>query len=264
MTTIKDVPRELLAQWLGMFEGGIASSPLSALRESTRALLDANPEENVPCPECGGSLVTWGCTCTPRWPMYKPAAQPQGEPVAYLAKRKNPTGNDRLDRPLLSLVGEDGWGPAFECVPLYTKQSQGEGEPVAHTLHSVAQAIEASDCYTVLTSNQCHSLARSLNKQQALYTKQPAPVAVVQKYDDALLPFFAMMRNELHANSHKGDREAWLRMTLDQALGEIRHHFDKLIVPVMNHDREAVREHAADVANCAMMLADIAGVLSRE
>lgn len=84
------------------------------------------------------------------------------------------------------------------------------------------------------------------------------------KYDDTLLPFLALMRNELHANAHKGDREGWLRMTLEQALGEIRHHADKLIIPVMNHDREAIREHAADVANCAMMLADIAGVLSRE
>lgn len=54
-----------------------------------------------------------------------------------------------------------------------------QGKPVAHTLHSVAQAVEASDCYTVLTSNQCHSLARSLNKQQARNAEQPAPVAVV-------------------------------------------------------------------------------------
>lgn len=88
----------------------------------------------------------------------------------------------------------------------------------------------------------------------------PAP----GKYDETLLPFLALMRNELHANSHKGDREGWLRMTLEQALDEIQRHADKLFVPVMNHDREAIREHAADVANCAMMLADIAGVLSRE
>lgn len=87
---------------------------------------------------------------------------------------------------------------------------------------------------------------------------------VRQKYDDTLLPFLALMRKELHANSHKGDREGWLGMTLEQALGEIRHHVEKLEVPVLNHDREAIREHAADVANCAMMLADIAGVLAHE
>lgn len=88
----------------------------------------------------------------------------------------------------------------------------------------------------------------------------PAP----EKYDDTLLPFLALMRGELHANSHKGDREGWLRMTPEQALDEIRHHADKLIGPVMGRDRDRIREHAADVANCAMMLADIAGVLSRE
>ncbi|MBJ2290713.1 hypothetical protein JFT44_12285 [Pseudomonas sp. MF5691] len=60
-------------------KGGLAQA---AAAHELRAMLDANPEENVPCPECGGSLVTWGCNCTPRWPMYKPAAQPQGEPVA--------------------------------------------------------------------------------------------------------------------------------------------------------------------------------------
>ena len=55
---------------------------------------------------------------------------PQGDaqPVAYMAKRVTPTGNPRLDRPLLSLVGEDGWGPAFDCVPLYTRPDSGEVE----------------------------------------------------------------------------------------------------------------------------------------
>ena len=57
--TIDGVPRELLTQWLAMFEGGIASSPLSALRELTRKYLQTEP-----------------------------AAQSQGEPVAYLDLEK--------------------------------------------------------------------------------------------------------------------------------------------------------------------------------
>lgn len=52
--TIDGVSRELLAQWLAMFEGGIASSPLSALRELTRKYLKTEP-----------------------------ATEPQGEPVAW-------------------------------------------------------------------------------------------------------------------------------------------------------------------------------------
>lgn len=81
-----------------------------------RALLDSAPDEVM----CRGSMqLGTGCGECRRC---KPAAQPQGEPVAYMAKRKNPTGNARLDRPLLSLVGPDGWGPAFECIPLYAEQ----------------------------------------------------------------------------------------------------------------------------------------------
>lgn len=41
--------------------------------DELRDLLAANPAANDPCPQCGGSLTTWGCTCEPRWPMYKPA-----------------------------------------------------------------------------------------------------------------------------------------------------------------------------------------------
>ena len=55
--TIDGVPRELLTQWLAMFEGGIASSPLSALRELTRKYLQTEP-----------------------------AAQHQGEPVAFQSR----------------------------------------------------------------------------------------------------------------------------------------------------------------------------------
>lgn len=89
-----------------------------------------------------------------------------------------------------------------------------------------------------------------------------AGAAVREKYDDTLLPFLALMRAELHANSHKGDREAWLGMSTESALCEVEHHLSKLRHAVHSADGQLVREHAADVANCAMMLADIAGVLS--
>lgn len=57
-----------------------------------------------------------------------PASPQAAQPVAYIAKRVTPTGNARLDRPLLSLVGGEGWGPAFECVPLYTHADAAEVE----------------------------------------------------------------------------------------------------------------------------------------
>lgn len=65
-----------------------ACHQINATLDELRALLDAKPEENIPCPQCGGSLSTWGCTCTPRWPSYKAdsrkkAAQLRSESVAW-------------------------------------------------------------------------------------------------------------------------------------------------------------------------------------
>lgn len=84
-----------------------------------------------------------------------------------------------------------------------------------------------------------------------------------RKYDDTLLPFLALMRKELHANSHKGDRDGWLGMTSGAALSEIDHHRKKLVCAVACSNADAIKEYAADVANCAMMLADVCGVLGR-
>lgn len=83
--TIDGVPRELLAQWLAMFEGGIASSPLSALRELTRKYLQTEPAAQPACKACNdtGKMHEPGqepgaCTAC----LEKPDAQPQVEPVA--------------------------------------------------------------------------------------------------------------------------------------------------------------------------------------
>lgn len=175
--------------------------------------------------------------------------QPDDALYEYLAEKARVCGGgaDEIweglcSRFALPVAGNDG-----------LKAAQYQGEPVAWKTGSITWGYEPD--------------ARRHGEQHGvpvvpLYAEQPAPVA--QKYDDTLLPFLALMRNELHANAHKGDREGWLRMTLENALDEIRRHADKLIIPVMNHDRAAIREHAADVANCAMMLADIAVDLTRE
>lgn len=84
------------------------------------------------------------------------------------------------------------------------------------------------------------------------------------KYNDTLLPFLALMRKELHANTDKGDREAWLGMSSATAMTEVRHHARKLEDAVGRADAAGIAEHCADVANCAMMLADICTVLPAE
>lgn len=83
--------------------------------------------------------------------------------------------------------------------------------------------------------------------------------ATGEKYDETLLPFVAMMRKELHANADKGDRPGWLNMSPDQCLLEIYWHVSKLSVAVRDKSLARIQEHAADVANMAMMQADIAG-----
>lgn len=70
--------RELLAQWLGMFEGGIASSPLSALRELTRSLL--NKPAKLPMIDAHNERLI--ASLRNRVTELE-AAQPQGEPVAW-------------------------------------------------------------------------------------------------------------------------------------------------------------------------------------
>lgn len=86
------------------------------------------------------------------------------------------------------------------------------------------------------------------------------PVAP-QKYDDTLLPFLQLMRAELHANAAKGDRPGWLTMDRSTALLEIYWHTAKLSAACKNDDFAAIAEHSADVANMAMMLADVCRVL---
>lgn len=80
-------------------------------------------------------------------------------------------------------------------------------------------------------------------------------------YAEVLAPFLNMMNAELHANSGKGDRPGWLAMDRKTALLEIFYHLAKLQKATKDDDLAGIREYAADVANMAMMLADICGVL---
>lgn len=98
-------------------------------------------------------------------------------------------------------------------------------------------------------------------RMDELFTAPPAPVAVLDKYDEVLLPFLTMMRNELHANAGKGDRPGWLSMTPGECLLEIYYHLGKLQKGVKDGNELLITEYSADVANMAMMLADICGCL---
>lgn len=105
---------------------------------------------------------------------------------------------------------------------------------------------------------------------RSLYAAPSAPAAVPVdgplsgKYGTVLRPFVAMMERELHANAGKGDRPGWLSMDSSTALLEIYHHMGKLQRATKNADEPGIVEYAADVANMAMMLVDVCGLLPVE
>lgn len=83
----------------------------------------------------------------------------------------------------------------------------------------------------------------------------------VRRYVDVLKPFAALMLKELCANSGKGDRPGWLKMTPTDALLEIFYHVGKLQKALKDHDNAGIVEHSADVANLCLMMTDICGLL---
>jgi hypothetical protein len=76
---------------------------------------------------------------------------------------------------------------------------------------------------------------------------------------DRLARFVAAMDAELDANADKGD---WRTTSPLDGLAEIAKHLAKLTRAVAAGDRGAILEHAADVANTAFILADVAGALA--
>lgn len=73
--------------------------------------------------------------------------------------------------------------------------------------------------------------------------------------------FFQRMNAELEANNHKPD---WRGMSQREALSELRHHHKKLAKAVKAGDQAAIKEYAADVANCSMFVAWSSGLLQEE
>lgn len=126
----------------------------------------------------------------------------------------------------------------------------GRGEPVAYVcpewLSNGDHATHARRSPT-----ETHSIA--------LYAGSVA----LEKYDDVLLPFLSMMRAELHANSHKGDRPGWLQMDRKTAVLEVFYHLGKLHQAVHRDEAAAIKEYAADVANMCMMLLDVCACLDK-
>jgi acyl-CoA reductase-like NAD-dependent aldehyde dehydrogenase len=99
------------------------------------------------------------------------------------------------------------------------------------------------------------------------YNPSPPPLRLggpyrgLQSMDVIERRFVQRMRAELAANRHKAD---WRYMTLWEARAELKQHQKKLDKAVLTEDAAAIKEYAADVANCAMFVAWAAGLLAQE
>ncbi|MBP5120978.1 hypothetical protein [Pseudomonas protegens] len=182
------------------------------------------------------------------------AAQPQGERFTYSSKQATNCAECGLRKHTPLRVDDMGGYVCLTCIDnklnelLATEQHQGE---------PVAQVEVLGGGGQLWLALKTQWLPVGLHNLYTRPAEQPA-----QKYDDTLLPFMELMRRELHANSHKGDRPEWLKMTASTALEEIAHHFNKLDEAVGARDNPQIREYAADIANICMMLLDICGELA--
>ncbi len=86
---------------------------------------------------------------------------------------------------------------------------------------------------------------------------------VVADYVDVLKPFSDSMFLELVKNIEKGSRGDWKNCKPEMMVDEISYHTIKLRKAIREGDKEKILEHAADVANNSLMVADIEGVLNQ-
>ena len=74
--------------------------------------------------------------------------------------------------------------------------------------------------------------------------------------------FARLMERELRANDHKGGWKAWQTVS---ALVRLREETDELATALLrNESPSVIGEEAADIANFAMMIADMAGALRED
>lgn len=130
-------------------------------------------------------------------------------------------------------------------------------EPAGYAATSILDQVKLSNVFSVGVPMRTGEAPGF----EPLYRRQHKQFVTPDKYDEVLLPFLAMMRTELHANAHKGDRPGWLSMDRKTAVLEVLYHMGKLHQAVHRDEAAAIREYAADVANMCMMLTDVCGCL---
>lgn len=132
---------------------------------------------------------------------------------------------------------------------------------VAELRNALNNIVHASE-YTTSATHQAEVERIAFAALNGAQPPTQAQHGVPGKYDDVLLPFLKSMEHELHANAKKGDRPSWMQMDRKTALLEIYYHLGKLQKATSDNDPAGIVEYAADVANMAMMLVDVCGLLA--
>lgn len=151
------VERELLERAASAIEKHHGSLQW-VIASDLRAIIDKPVNFLTPdCPDCA-CVQDGQCLCIPS----KPAAQHQGEPVAWRYKKSwEKKGWKICDK------HPTDYGIDDECYEIQALYAESPA-PVAvvmpeHTMRSVMDAIQQARGFPMLTSNQCHALAESLN-----------------------------------------------------------------------------------------------------
>lgn len=181
--TIDGVPRELLLDieyWLKHMEAEKGVEGRCMALKELRALLDAPASIESLVVRNGGGMVWHECAvchakgsyhpdvkwCICGRPFDVPAAQPQGEPVAWMDPRSpemHATISNEVKQHNLKFGGAPSAAVNGYSIPLYAEQPAPVAVPRLEMAHVVRAHMEIPGC-PVLTSNQCHALAMKLNE----------------------------------------------------------------------------------------------------
>lgn len=118
--------------------------------------------------------------------------------------------------------------------------------------------------WTVAYGDVCVAVDREM-RERARAERAEAACAEMRNANSRTWPWvlgFALeMERKLSKNRHKGDREGWVDESSDWLLGRLKEELSELRKAALNGTDEDVRGEAADVANFAMMIADVSGCL---
>ncbi len=128
---------------------------------------------------------------------------------------------------------------------------------------------EAKDCYLFKRMNDEPLSDSSTNPSttfafDAATGKPVVPVTIVPNSGAAqylrpeVLAFAHLMEQQLRANDHK---PGWKNDRPKPLVDRLREETEELIVAILDHGPEQIGKEAADVANFALMIADVCGCL---